>query len=399
MAFHGADTYMLEHRAKITPHPGRVAVYGFRPGPGGISHVMRNLMHAMVDEGVRVDLLIHSSGNSDLQLVRPEVRIVELGRPGLFSEVSSLVRYLRETLPLAILSNRERATRSAVRARKIASLSTPIFIRVGTTLSIYLRRRSPLQRWLRRFSLIFYYRRVDGIIAVSEGVARDVAILTGVSRGCIHVIHNPTIPIDFDERASEPVDHPWFASNSLPVILAVGRLARPKDYPTLLRAFARLHDRLDCRLVILGEGKERARLEALATALGISEHVDLPGHAVNPYSYMRRASLFVLSSLWEGSPNVLIEALAAGTPVVSTDCENGPREILADGRYGTLVPVGDPDALAEAMRFALESPSKNSFVKLATERYRAERNVGEYFRVMGIEKGPRAPRSSGSAFI
>jgi len=377
---------MIERDTKMTLRPGRAAVYGFRSGFGGISHVMRNLMHAMADEGVRVDVLINHRGNSDLHLLRPDVRVVELGRPGLFSEFPALVRYLRETDPSVILCNRERATRYAVRARKVASLSTPLFIRVGTTLSIYLQRRGPVQRWLRRFSLIFYYRRVDGVIAVSEGVARDVARLTGVSRDRIHAIHNPTVPVDFDERASEPVDHPWFGSGNLPVILAVGRLARPKDYPTLLRAFARLRERIECRLVILGEGKERAHLETLASALGVSEYVDLPGYAPNPFCYMRRASLFVLSSVWEGSPNVLIEALAAGTPVVSTDCDNGPREILADGRYGILVPVGDPDALAEAMGFALENPSDSGFLRSATDRYRAERNVREYLRVMGVEE-------------
>jgi glycosyltransferase involved in cell wall biosynthesis len=239
---------------------------------------------------------------------------------------------------------------------------------------------------LRRFSLRLYYRRAEGIIAVSEGVARDAAILTGLPRDRIHAIHNPTIPIDFDEKANEPVDHPWFDSDGLPVILAVGRLARPKDYPTLLRAFAILRDCLHCRLVILGEGRERTRISALAAELGISKHTDLPGYVANPFSYMRRASLFVLSSVWEGSPNVLIEALAAGAPVVSTDCENGPREILADGRYGILVPVGDPGALAEAMRTALENPPDKAFLRSATDKYRANRNAKEYLRVMGFGK-------------
>jgi glycosyltransferase involved in cell wall biosynthesis len=170
-----------------------------------------------------------------------------------------------------------------------------------------------------------------------------------VPRKQIYVIYNPTFDDSLLLRAKEPVEHSWFQAGEPPVILGVGRLTYQKDFATLLRAFARVRQELVCRLVILGEGEERAKLEGLAEELGVRKHVDLPGFVDNPYKYMIRASVFVLSSRYEGLPNVLIEALACGVPVVSTDCPSGPREILLDGRGGPLVPVGDADTMAAAI--------------------------------------------------
>jgi glycosyltransferase involved in cell wall biosynthesis len=167
------------------------------------------------------------------------------------------------------------------------------------------------------------------------------------------VIYNPVVGPELFARSKDVVEHLWFEPNSPPVILGIGRLTRAKDFPTLLLAFALVRRQMPCRLMILGEGEDRPTLTTLASSTGFAEDIAFPGFVENPYKYLAHSSLFVLSSLWEGLPTVLIEALALAVPVVSTDCESGPREILMGGLYGKLVNPGDPIALAEAMRETL----------------------------------------------
>jgi glycosyltransferase involved in cell wall biosynthesis len=201
-----------------------------------------------------------------------------------------------------------------------------------------------------------FYPWAAHVVAVSRGAAEDLARTSGLPRDRVHVVYNPVITPGIMARARQSPDHPWFAPGQPPVILGVGRLTRQKDFATLIRAFAELRRCRAGRLMILGEGAERPRLEALAAELGVSAEVALPGFRDDATACMAGSALFVLSSAWEGLPTVLIEALAAGTRVVSTDCPSGPREILQEGRLGALVPVGDSAALARAMSDALDRP-------------------------------------------
>jgi len=164
--------------------------------------------------------------------------------------------------------------------------------------------------------------------------------------------------------------------------MGMGRLTRQKDFPTLIRAFAVVRSQSSCRLMILGEGQDRSKLKRLTEVLGIQDDVDFPGFVANPYRFLSRAKLFVLSSVWEGSPNALSEAMALGVPVVATDCPSGPREILQGGLYGPLVPMGDVDALAEAMRATLANPPDKVFLKLAVTDYTAEISSRRYLEVL-----------------
>jgi glycosyltransferase involved in cell wall biosynthesis len=205
------------------------------------------------------------------------------------------------------------------------------------------------------FLLRSFYPWAASIVAVSQGAADDLARTSGLPRDRIRVIYNPVITPAILAQARQTPDHPWFSPGSPPVILGVGRLTRQKDFPTLLRAFARLRRQRPGRLIILGEGEDRPALEALIAELGLTEDAALPGFRDDAMGFMASSALFVLSSAWEGLPTVLIEALAAGTRVISTDCPSGPREILQEGRLGALVPVGDPAALADAMVSALGS--------------------------------------------
>jgi glycosyltransferase involved in cell wall biosynthesis len=200
------------------------------------------------------------------------------------------------------------------------------------------------------------YPKADRIVAVSQGVANDLISLLNLPHEKVTVIYNPIVTPELFEQAKQPVSCSWFEQNRLPVILAVGRLTKAKDYPTLFRAFSLVRQIRPAKLLILGEGEERANLERLAIELGIQNDVSMPGFVDNPFAFMAKASVFVLSSAWEGLPTVLIEALACGCPVVATDCRSGPREILDNGRYGHLVPVGDHEALAKAILETLDNP-------------------------------------------
>jgi glycosyltransferase involved in cell wall biosynthesis len=233
-------------------------------------------------------------------------------------------------------------------------------------------------RWL--------YPLVDQIIAVSQGVAEDIREITGLPPERITVIHNPVITARLLAMAREPVAHPWFNAAEPPVILGAGRLTRQKDFPTLIRAFARVQRHRPARLVILGEGRQRLALKTLAAELGVASEVDLPGFVVNPYAYMAKAAVFALSSTWEGSPNVLTEALALGTPAVATDCPSGPREILGEGRYGALVPVSDSASLAQAILATLDDPPDCTLLRQAVREYSLESSVLAYLQALGLEK-------------
>ena len=215
-------------------------------------------------------------------------------------------------------------------------------------------------------------------VGVSKGVSRGLAEVIKVPYERITTIYNPAITSDLHGKAAEQPDHPWFLDHGAPIILAVGRLAKHKDHPTLIRAFARLTTRRACRLIILGEGLLRKEIEGLVEKFKLSDRVSLPGWVENPFAFMARASLFVLSSRWEAFGMVLAEALACGCPCVSTDCPSGPAEILLNGDLGPLVPVGDDAALAEAMGRVLDDPPDRRLLQQRAAYFSADRAVAAY---------------------
>jgi glycosyltransferase involved in cell wall biosynthesis len=269
------------------------------------------------------------------------------------ASLPALARYLRREQPAVLLSAMSHANIVALWARRLSGASTRVVVSERVTLSVVAAQTSRRRGRLRPHLIRWFYPWADGIVAVSRGVADDLARTAGLDRERIDVIYNPIGTPELRELAQAPVDHPWLSSDGPPVVLAAGRLLPQKDFPTLIRAFARVRRLRTARLLVLGEGEQRSLLRDLARTLGIEAEVDLPGFVPNPYAYMARASLFVLSSRFEGLPGVLIEALCCGVPVVATDCPSGPREILEEGRYGRLVPVGDEAALGEAIGDAL----------------------------------------------
>jgi len=322
---------------------------------GGAERAMVTLANGFAARGLRVDLVLASAVGPYVPEVSSDVRIIDLGSTRVSASLPGLVRYLRRERPQAMLSALNHANVIAVIARSLAKVETRLVVSEHTDVSGGGKQpRSLKQRCLPPL-MRRAYRKADAIVAVSEGAADSLARAIGLSRDRVVVAYNPVVTPELARRAAESLDHPWFREGMPPVILAVGRMNPAKDYPTLFRAFAKVRRQRDCRLVILGEGELRPMLEALVKELGVTDKVQMPGFADNPFPWMRRASLFVLSSAWEGLPTVLIEAMACGTPVVSTDCRSGPREILEDGKWGALVPVGDADALAEAICAVLDA--------------------------------------------
>ncbi|MFD2112459.1 glycosyltransferase [Thiorhodococcus fuscus] len=359
-----------------------LAVFASFSGTGGVERMLVNLLRGFVDLGQSVDLVLVRADSPHLARVPAEVRQVRLNVEHSLLAAPALARYLRARRPAALLAAKDRAGRAAVMARTLAGTGTPILLRLGTNLSTAMEARTALERWLRYAPIRLLYPKVDRIVAVSEGVAEDTARIARIPRERIGVIRNPVITPELSAQAAQPCRHPWLAPGEPPVLMGAGRLQRQKDFPTLIRAFARLRAERDCRLMILGEGAARPKLQSLIQELGLDDSVDLPGFQTNPYAFLARASVFVLSSAWEGSPNVLTEAMALGVPVVSTECPSGPYEILDAGRHGRLVPVGDAEALAEAMAATLDAPTPAERLRQAVAEYEQTTSARRYLEAL-----------------
>jgi glycosyltransferase involved in cell wall biosynthesis len=351
---------------------------------GGAEKVMVNLALGFVEQGLKVDLVLAKAEGPYLSRVPEEVRVVDLGARRVLYSLPGLVRYLRRERPQAMLSALNYANIVAIWAKLLARVQTHLVVSERNTLSCSTQNASSVRVKLLPLLIKIFYPYADAVVAVSHGVAEDLITMTGLPMEKVKVIYNPVITPELFVKAEEPLDHPWFRPGEPPVVLGVGRLTKQKDFPTLIRAFALVRKERPARLMILGEGEERPKLETLARELGIEEDFVLPGFVENPYKYMKRASAFVLSSRWEGLPTVLIEALALGVPVISTNCPSGPAEILEHGKWGCLVPVGEPHLLARAILEILQNDVRIPSHKTAWERFSKENAVIAYLQVLGI---------------
>ena len=334
----------------------RLAVFVPSMLGGGAERIALNLARELSERGYAMDLVLARAAGPYLVDVPDSLRLVDLSASRTLKSLPGLARYLRRERPRAMLSVLSHANLIALWARRLARVPTRVVVSVRNTLSRSAQ-DSPSPRKSLMLKLIrHYYPWADGIIAVSKGVADDLSQVAGIEREQIEVIYNPIVTLRLQEKARAPLNHPWFNKGQVPVVLSVGRMTatNQKDFPTLIEAFARVRRIRPARLLILGEGEQRPKLEAMVRQLGLEQDVTLPGFVANPYPYMARAALFVLSSRWEGLPGVLIEALYCGAPVVATDCPSGPREILADGQHGRLVPVGDVSEMARAIEKSLD---------------------------------------------
>jgi glycosyltransferase involved in cell wall biosynthesis len=380
-------------RAGRRPPPAHIALLLHSLSGGGGTRVMLNLAQAFLASGQRVDLLVAGSFRRRLPEVPDGVRLIGLKRssrwhaartalaadrdgaavmrrpvlmplvpPRATLHLPDLARYLGDIRPAALIAEGKYCNVTALWAKRLAGVPTRIVVSEHIALSARLASAANQRKWKWRYAEPLYrrvYPWAEAVVAVSHGVAEDLAQVTGLRRDAIETIYNPLVSPEIAERAQAPVGHRWFGPNEPPVILGVGRLVPRKDFATLVRAFARVRRERDARLVIIGDDKGgigRLRLRMLARRLDVADAIDILGFTANPFAYMGRAGVMALSSRWEGLSNVLVEALACGCPVVSTDCPHGPREILEGGRYGTLTPVGDDRAMAHALLETLADP-------------------------------------------
>lgn len=351
---------------------------------GGAERVMVNLARGFAERGFLVDLVLCKAEGPYLAQVPPEVRIVDLNAARVLASVPGLVRYLRRERPKALLSALFHANVAALWAQRLSRVPVRVVVSVHGTLGRAAANAPSLRARLMPVWVRMFYSWAYAVVAVSQGAAEDLVRTTGLPREKVSVIYNPVVTPELLARAEEPLEHPWFAPGGAPVVLAVGRLTAAKDFPTLLRAFAIVRRDMNARLMILGEGEDRPKLEEIVKQLGLEQDVALPGFAANPFQYMRRAAVFALSSEWEGLPSVIVEALAVGIPVIATDCPNGPREILENGKWGILVPVGDHEALARELTGALGNPvERKPFAR--AEDYGFKAIVSRYLEVFGLQ--------------
>jgi len=320
---------------------------------GGIGRVTAAIAKSLHASGKDVAVWSAAQSNSEheeeLALLLP---VRHLGSGSTYSSLPSLVRALRERTPCVVVSASFQANCALILASFFVRKKPRMIIAEHTSLDVGLPELSFLKRLIWRMLIRALYPRADAHVAVSKGVARALATVSGVPLQHITVIPNPIISDELFVKSQEPVHHPFFASSE-PTVLYVGRFSKEKDVATLLKAFAMV--RVPSNLLLLADGPERAALEQFVKENKLSNRVSFLGHVKNPYPYFKKSDTLVLSSKREGLPTVLIEALAFGMKVVSTDCKSGPREILRDGAYGTLVPVGDSDALAKAIETSLKN--------------------------------------------
>jgi glycosyltransferase involved in cell wall biosynthesis len=346
--------YDVQHRDAtgqiFDHHPDKrisAAIYIHDLSPGGVERQCLVLARELQARGVDIILVVHQMRGELLPLLPPGIPVVNLHSTRTLHDIWRLRRFLRDEQPDVFMANVDHNNIAAALAKAVS----------GTGTKLVICQHNPLTEgfhatvnWKHRVVPLFYRAlasRIDHAVAVSRGIAGEL-VDAGLPRTKVSTIFNAVIGDDFEDRANVAIHHPWLAKKDRPVFVSAGRLVEMKDHRTLLRAFAIHLEHRPSRLMVLGTGPMLGELQALATSLGISEHVSFEGFVRNPLPYMRAADAFVLSSRSEGFGNVLVEAMGCGTPVISTDCPHGPADILGRGQYGILVPMRDPDVLAPA---------------------------------------------------
>jgi len=353
-------------------------------GGGGAERVMATLANEFNRAGFEVDLVLVNQAGSYLNDLDPGINVVNLASRRTLYSLLPLIRYLRKRRPEVLFSTMGYMNIIAILARVFSGVSSRLFVREAVTVSVSAKNTGDFKEKFIMFMLKYFYAVSDGVITPCQGVAEDLIRVVGVSKKLVTVIPNPLDLKAIRERSITPLDHLRINSNDMPLILGVGRLTAQKDFQTLISAFDKVAKVYRVRLIILGEGEERNALEELIELKGIKGLVEMPGYIENPFVYMKQAAVYVLSSRWEGLPNTLLQAAAAGTCIVATDCPSGPKEILEQGRWGKLVPVGDVDAMAKAIIDALEGRLKKIPAFILEERYGIQAITKKYLDTFSV---------------
>ncbi|MDJ0707803.1 MAG: glycosyltransferase [Leptolyngbyaceae cyanobacterium MO_188.B28] len=374
---------------------------------GGIERVVLNLLGALAKrQDIQLDLVVAQAKGGFLEQVPSNVRVIDLNTcienrtRSLVKAVPAIAGYLRREKPDVLLAHlpivnvlasiAKTLARSPVRLILVEhTLPFNRLVQVETAANP--NAKSPthntpdLLTTLLPLMMRGWYPRAHAVVTVSHGMAQELETALSMKSGSVQVIYNPVVDDSLLQKSRSAPDHPWLQPEQPPVFIAVGRLTVQKDYPTLIHAFAKLRQQESARLIILGEGESRSELESLIHQLDLTADVSLPSVTHNPYAYMSHASVLVLSSKWEGLPTVLIEAMACGCQVVSTNCPHGPSEILDQGKYGWLVPVEDPSSLASAMKAALHNSMDPEKLTRRANDFGLAQAIANYLAIMSLE--------------
>lgn len=354
---------------------------------GGVETTTYRLASEFRDQGHIVDLITFQHDSPYLGPNSP-FNVVDITASRTLTSLPAMVRFLNSATPDGIISTHYFANVISIVATLLSDADPKVIVTERLAPSHVINEEPWPKSWFFRQLLSFLYPSADHCVTVSKAAATDLQNLAELDTDQVTGIYNPTLTAEVYNKATMPVDHPWVGTEEITLLLGVGRLTKQKDFKTLIRAFARMRDKhgRDGRLIILGDGRKQSELDSLARELGVTDQLDLHGYVDNPYGYMKRADLFVLSSQFEGMPNVLVEALAVGTPVVATDCPTGPRELLDGGAGGELVPVGDVEAMADAMDRQLGDSGRVQqqleHVQDTLEEFRPEQSCKRYLALI-----------------
>lgn len=349
---------------------------------GGAERVALNLANRFSKMGINVDLVLMNACGELLPELSDGIRIVDLSAQRMRGVFLPLLRYLKARRPMALLVMMWPLTVIAISAAMFCPKSLRVVVSDHNALSRSTASTNGLRRWLLKHSIRWLYPKAAAVVVVSQGVADDMVQLTGLQTDSITKIYNPVsrgalpAPLSTNDTVGG-WRHPGHKH-----VITVGTLKPQKDHNTLLMAFSKLRKNIPAKLLILGDGPLRSFVLSRAEQLGISDDVFLHGFVRDPYPFYLASDLFVLSSAYEGFGNVLVEALECGLSVVSTDCIAGPREILADGKFGQLVPVNDPESLASAMEAALSEPVDKEALKSRARHFSIERSADQYLKLL-----------------
>ena len=386
---------------------GRIAVVLASLGPGGAERIMVRLAGLLARRGFTVDVVVPAPQPDSMKAGVPEgVSLVELDGGHyfeslrlfhrifktknilmlpwafvvffwkLFASTRSLTRYIRRRRPGLLLTAHYNAMTLA--ANFLAGKPSRVVVTEHTLLSEHLRRQVAPVRVCFSTMCRLFYPKADRVVGVSSAVAADLTAHFRVPADRVGHIYNPVVGSALKRKAEEACVHPWLADKTIPTLISVARLSPEKDFDTLLEAFSLLRRAMLVRLLVLGDGPDRGRLERRATDLKIDADIDWMGMVANPLPFVRDADALVLSTFYEGLPTVLIEALYVGTTPVATDAPGGIREILEDGRYGYIVPMQDAQVLSEGMLKALRQPMPKEMLQERAEAFSEKQAVDAY---------------------
>lgn len=370
-------------RMKSTSYQRHIGLLFSNFGGGGIQRVRLTLAEALLQKGWRVDLIVVNSSGPLKSEIPAGSQLFDLSVAHSSQSIQKIITYLHTENPDILLSSQTHINISAIIARSFSHWKGRLFLTEHITIDYVAKNATNWKDRLLPFLARLFYRGADGVILVSKQTAQHFIKATHLPERLVHVIYNPIVSHRMIDQSKLQADHKWFDLRGTPVVLSAGRLTKQKDFDTLLKAFRLVVLNIpSARLLILGEGEELDRLLGLVDQLNLKESVQFMGYVNNPYAFMEKAAAFVLSSQWEGFGNVLAEAMACGTPVVSTDCPSGPREILDNGTYGALVPPGNPEMLAAAILDEIRNPHNKDLLKQRANEFSIEKILPQYIQLL-----------------